>query len=64
MWVEGFRKVPQREREVGCQGTVSMQAVLQRLVEDGVEDQRSQKLSRGLPTAQLSTTEKQTHELN
>lgn len=53
MWVEGLRQEAQGEGEVRRQGDVPVQAVLQGLTEDGVQDQGGQQLAGSLTTAQL-----------
>lgn len=51
--VEGFWEEAQGEGKVAGQRSVAVQAVLQRLAEDGVEHQRRQQLPGSLPAAQL-----------
>jgi hypothetical protein len=51
--MEGLREEAQGEGEVRGQRTVSMKTVLKSLTQDGVQDQRSQQLSRSLTTAHL-----------
>ena len=56
MGVEGVWEEAQGEGEVGGLPDVSVQAVLQGLAQDGVQHQRGQQLSGGLPAAQLKDT--------
>lgn len=53
MRVEGLGQVAQGEGEVARQVCVAMEAVLQRLGQDGVKHQRGQQLPRGLAATQL-----------
>lgn len=53
--VEHLGQVAQGKREVHGQLAVAVHTVLHGLVQDGVQDQGCQELTRGLPTAQLQT---------
>lgn len=53
MGVEGLGEEAQGEGEVGGQGAVAVQAVLEGLAENVVQDQGGEQLSRSLTAAQL-----------